>query len=234
MPVFNQAQAGDNPVLKLAVDLRQRTHGLCDIGIGPWGFGVANSLLTKVGVVVCMDPNPCGDEPLPPEVKEYTMTVRPICNAPDSAQYGKGISMDDLQQLCGDEDILTRTVASVLLELSTFSATVSDWEHDDAFEKMFEAAQHQDDRFTAEEAKELDALRWYETKTPEEIVGFQLGENRLCMPMERFREMAEEVFQRPIETRELQFCRQEFLEEFRGLIANSAPAQESGPAMTMS
>ena len=234
MPVFTQEQAGDNPVLKLAVDLRQRTHGLCDIGIGPWGFGVANSLLTKVGVVVCMDPDPCGEEPLPPEIKEYTMTVRPICNAPDSAQYDNGISIDDLRQLCGDEDILTRTVANVLLELSTFSATVTDLEHDDAYQKMFEAEQQQDDRFTAEEAKELDALRWYETKTPEEVVGFQLGEKRLCMPMERFREMAEEVFQRPIEARELRFSRRDLMEEFRGIIANSTPAQESGPAMAMS
>lgn len=58
MPVLTEDQIQSNPILKLAAELRRRTYGMCDVGVGPWGFGVNTLPLSKVGTVICMDPPP--------------------------------------------------------------------------------------------------------------------------------------------------------------------------------
>ena len=82
---------------------------------------------------------------------------------------------------------MTRFVANALRELSNVSVTLSRQEDIDGYEAIRIAEQQQqEERFTAKELKRLEELRWYETKTPDEIVDFQLSVAELCMPAERF------------------------------------------------
>ena len=230
MPVFTEEQIQSNPILKLAADLRRRTYGMCDVGVGAWGYGVNTLSLTKVGAVIRMDPDPNIEEPLPPEVKEYTITIQPTCADRKSVRCGKKIDAEEFQRLCTDQDIITRLVANAIREMSAVSVTASVQEDVDAYEAIRVAELEQDDRFTQEEAERLEELRWYETKTPEEIVDFQVCEKRLCMPMERFREAAEAVFQHPITAETLDDCRTELLVELREM--TTAAAQQPLPQIT--
>lgn len=221
MPVLTEEQAKSNPILKLAAELRRRTYGMCDVGIGPWGYGVNTFPLTKVGTVVRMEPDPYGETPLSPEVKEYTVTLRPICVEQDGVRGDNAIREEELQRLCADPDVMTRLVANALREMSAVPVTVSKQEDIDAFDALYEADQRHTERLTGDEARRLEELRWYETKTPEEIVDLQLSVEKLCMTMERFREAAESVFHHPVTAETLDDCRMELLQERRIMLAVS-------------
>ena len=66
---------------------------------------------------------------------------------------------------------------------------------------------------TREEAVKMAESKWYETQTAEEIVAFQLYEERLCMPFPLFHKAVEEALGRPVYTHEfagVESLRQEF------------------------
>ena len=56
---------------------------------------------------------------------------------------------------------------------------------------------------TNEEAVAYAATEWYKSKIAQEIVDFQLFEDRLCMPFDLFQKALEEVLGRPVLTVEL-------------------------------
>ena len=73
---------------------------------------------------------------------------------------------------------------------------------------------------TREEAVKMADSKWYELKTAEEIVKFQLYEERLCMPFSLFHKAIEEVLGRPVYTHE--FARVKNLQkEFENLITKN-------------
>lgn len=73
---------------------------------------------------------------------------------------------------------------------------------------------------TREEAVKMTDSKWYELKTAEEIVKFQLYEERLCMPFPLFHKAIEEVLGRPVYTHE--FARVKNLQkEFENLITKN-------------
>lgn len=55
---------------------------------------------------------------------------------------------------------------------------------------------------TREEAIKMAGSHWYETQTAEEIVAFQLYEERLCMPFDLFHKAVETALGRPVYTHE--------------------------------
>ncbi|WP_089612446.1 hypothetical protein [Dehalobacterium formicoaceticum] len=55
---------------------------------------------------------------------------------------------------------------------------------------------------TKEETIAKAESRWYEGKSPQEIVEFQLYEDRLCMPLELYQEAVAKVLGRPVFTHE--------------------------------
>ena len=55
---------------------------------------------------------------------------------------------------------------------------------------------------TKEEAIAKAESRWYEGKSPQEIVEFQLYEDKLCMPLQLYQEAVEKVLGRPVYTLE--------------------------------
>lgn len=55
---------------------------------------------------------------------------------------------------------------------------------------------------TREEAMAMYKSRWYENKTAQEIVEFQLYEDRICMPFLLYQKAVEEVLGRPVYTHE--------------------------------
>jgi len=59
------------------------------------------------------------------------------------------------------------------------------------------------------DAIKLAESNWWENKTPEEIVAFQLYEGKLCMPFDKFHEAVEKALKRPVWTHE--FARPEIL-----------------------
>lgn len=217
-----------NRVIRLAEELRALTLGICRVGPGPYGFGVSTKKISNVGAVVCMDPDPYGEEPLPDSVTEYTLTVRPADHESGSASFGQVISGERLLELAQDGDIATRAVAKGLLQLAGKPVVASKQEDMDAFDRMADDEINGcGDSFTADEARQLSELRWYESKTPQEIVGFQLFEDRLCMPFEAFHTAAELALNRQIEPDELRTRRFELQMEYRavchGIVTPGAP-----------
>ena len=66
---------------------------------------------------------------------------------------------------------------------------------------------------TREEAVKLAESKWYETQTAEEIVAFQLYEERRCLPFPLFHKAVEVALGRPVYTHEfagVENLRQEF------------------------
>ena len=62
-------------------------------------------------------------------------------------------------------------------------------------------------------SRKMAESKWYETQTAEEIVAFQLYEERLCMPFPLFHKAVEEALGRPVYTHEfagVESLRQEF------------------------
>lgn len=67
---------------------------------------------------------------------------------------------------------------------------------------------------TKKEAIKMCESSWWEDKTDEEIVKFQLFESRLCMPFSRYHQAIQKVLKRPVYTHEfawLDLLQQEYL-----------------------
>lgn len=58
------------------------------------------------------------------------------------------------------------------------------------------------ERMTLEQAVALAESRWWETCSDYDIALFQLHEDRLCLPFERFHEAVEKALGRPVFTHE--------------------------------
>jgi hypothetical protein len=56
-----------------------------------------------------------------------------------------------------------------------------------------------------QEAIALYDSQWWKTKTPREIAEFQLDEDRLCIPFDKFQEAMEKALGRPVWTHEFAF-----------------------------
>lgn len=209
-------QAEKNKMIQLAEELRTLTLGMCRVGPGPFGFGVYTSPLSNVGAVVCMEPDPYREVQLPDGVTEYAVTVRPIDRENGSGNFGRIISDEKLLELAGSGDIATQAVAKGLLQICGRPMTISEQENSDAYENMVDAEIN--DRgigLTAEEAREIAGLRWYEGKTPQEITDFQLFEERLCMPVDTFQAAATAALGRDVGYDELQSNREYLQAEYR-------------------
>lgn len=69
---------------------------------------------------------------------------------------------------------------------------------------------------TRKQAVALYESGWWEGRTPEDLVSFQLFEDRLCMPFTVFHEAMEKALGRPVWTHEFAFrdgLQKEFLKE---------------------
>lgn len=70
-------------------------------------------------------------------------------------------------------------------------------------------------QITREKAIELADSKWWEGKTPQEIVQFQLFTAQLCMPFPLFHKNVEEALNRPVFTHEFAFL-DSLIKEFLG------------------
>lgn len=228
---ITEVQPRENSMLKLAAELREQTHGMCSVGIGPYGYGVHNCELTKVGVVVVMEPDIYGEDPHPAQAEEYTVSLKPICTDCDSGQYGQPITPEELHSLCEDHDIVTSLVAKAVQELCSTAVTITYQEEAEAYQVLAEIEQHQDSGLTLEEAQGLAELRWYKSKPPIEIVRFQLCQEQPCMPEERLAEAAEAVFGAPVGLEDLWLHRGEYLARLREIAVPEVADQQ--PELSM-
>jgi hypothetical protein len=74
---------------------------------------------------------------------------------------------------------------------------------------------------TKEEAIRFADTKWWETVSNKEIVAFQLFENKLCLPFDRYPAAIEDVLGRPVYTHEFGLNVEGLRAEFR---------KERGPA----
>lgn len=85
-------------------------------------------------------------------------------------------------------------------------------------------------RMTTEEAIAKAESLWYERKSPQEIVDFQLYEDKLCMPLPLFQEAVEKVWGRPVYTHEYKEP-EKLIAEYEAV--KSAGGSKQAPEMTL-
>lgn len=83
---------------------------------------------------------------------------------------------------------------------------------------------------TKEEAIAKDESRWYGGKTPQEIVDFQLYEDRLCMPLPLYQEAVEKVLGRPVFTNEYK-TPERLIAEYEAIKSADGCQLKQGPEM---
>lgn len=71
---------------------------------------------------------------------------------------------------------------------------------------------------------------WYEGKSPQEIVEFQLYEDRLCMPLELYQEAVEKVLGRPVFTHEYKES-EKLIAEYEAVMAADGSQSKQGHEM---
>ena len=69
---------------------------------------------------------------------------------------------------------------------------------------------------TREQAIEMYNSNWWLSKSPQEIVKFQMNEDLLCMPFDLFHAAVEEVLDRSVYTHEFAF--EKFRDEVKELV----------------
>jgi hypothetical protein len=67
---------------------------------------------------------------------------------------------------------------------------------------------------TREEAIKMYDTGWWQHATDQEIVAFQLFEEKLCMPFGRFHEAVEKCLERPVFTHEFGLAHEQLKAEF--------------------
>ena len=85
---------------------------------------------------------------------------------------------------------------------------------------------------TKEEAIAKAESRWYEGKSPREIVDFQLYEDRLCMPLPLYQEAVETVLGRPVFTNEYK-TPERLIAEYEAIKSADGCQTERGPEMAL-
>lgn len=185
--------AEENKLLELAAEMRRLTYGLCQIGPGPYGFGTSNAGLGAIDLLVNVSPNPYGDTPVPPGVENYTVSV--IGRAKESTQE---LAWEEVLSYAQSADPITRKIAEALLELQKKPFQVNKAECDAAFGALAELELSHQTGLTKDEAVALSESGWYEGKSVQEIVEFQLGESHLCMPFDRLQQALEITLGRPV------------------------------------
>lgn len=196
-PMGQETSHVPNQMLGLAAQIRQHTCGMCRVGPGPYGFGVYNSPLTKVGMLVIAAPNPCGDAPVPPGTTECEVTVAGFSKSDE-----RPLSREELIHMRESSDRVTGLVISTLLDLGEAPVKITMEEYNEAYGVLLDIDQHQDNGLKKDEAIRLSDLKWWEERTPQEIVDFQLYEDLLCMPFHEFHGAVEAVLGRPVWTHE--------------------------------
>lgn len=188
----------ENKILELAERMRQLTSGICRVGIGPYGFGVRNDRVSPMGLLVHLSPNPYGDEPLDPNVKEISVSVSSFLWTEDKRTVP--IETEEAVRMQEESsDPVTRLVASALRELEKAPFAVTIDECDDAFSVLAEKEMNWIDMdLTEKELEEIRSLRWWENRSPDEIVSVQLYGKAEYMPFQQFHDALESVLGRTV------------------------------------
>lgn len=188
----------ENKVMVFAEEIRARTCGMCNVGPGPFGFGVCNTNPSRIGMVIRIAPDPYSHSfPRSVENTMHTVTIEAYCKGKDR---NESITMEQVKQFRQNYDSATRTIAKAILTLSEHPIQVSTEECDEAFGMMVDQEMASPgSHLTQTEARRLCKLKWYRGKTPKEIVSFQLFQPHICMPFRKYRRAVEMVLRRPVE-----------------------------------
>ena len=190
----------ENQIITFAEEIRTRTCGMCNVGPGPFGFGVCNTNPSRIGMVIRITPNPYSHL--------FSRSAKNIMCTVTIEAYSKGkdrnsITMEQVKQFSQHYDPATRMVARAILALSKHSIQVSTKECDEAFDMMVDREMAGlGSALTLAEAQRLCKLKWYRGKTPREIVSFQLFQPHICMPFRKYRRAVEMMLRRSVEMKE--------------------------------
>ena len=121
-------QEKENGMLVLAAEMHRLTNGMCRVGAGP-GFGVENDNPAQIGMVICLQPDPFGDNTQPFDAsKMYQVTVDGFWKKSDVP-----LLPDDMAALVDSSDPATRIIALALHKLSGETLQINGQECADAF-----------------------------------------------------------------------------------------------------
>lgn len=123
----------NNPMLELADRIAEKTDGLCQVGPGPYGFGVSNQHQSKIGIIIGTDPDMVQDSTiLPADVEGYEVSV--VGFHTDERRI---VSPEEIEAAARDSsDPATQKIALALRELSGEKLWISTKDCSEAFDVM--------------------------------------------------------------------------------------------------
>ena len=72
-----EQKLNENVMLALIDEIHQQTEKMCIVGSGPYGFGIRNSHLSDIGMVLMFQPSPVKDHVIFPEdIPSYKVSVQ--------------------------------------------------------------------------------------------------------------------------------------------------------------
>lgn len=132
--IDNSVVHADNPILELIERVETLTQGLCDVGVGPGGFGVGNNNLSKVGLVISQTPPHSFDVQSLEIDQHITLTIEPYLK-----ENAASLNDEQIRTILKNEpDEKTAVICQAALALFTRSIEVTDEEYEAAYHVVAE------------------------------------------------------------------------------------------------
>ena len=127
-----EQKLNENVMLTLIDEIHQQTEKMCIVGPGPYGFGIGNSHLSDIGVVLMFQPSPVKDHVIFPEdVPSYEVSVQAF-----SKREQKFLELSEVEGLLAAENPATSKIAGAVIGLSKESRHVTRDECVEAFDVL--------------------------------------------------------------------------------------------------
>ncbi len=127
-----EQKLNENVMLALFDEIHRQTEKMCIVGPGPYGFGIGNSHLSDIGMVLSFQPSPVKDHVIFPEdIPSYEVSVQAF-----SKGEQKLLELSEVEGLLAAENPATSKIAGVVIGLSKESRHVTRDECVEAFDVL--------------------------------------------------------------------------------------------------
>jgi len=127
-----EQKLNENVMLSFIDEIHQQTEKMCIVGPGPYGFGIANSHLSDIGMVLSFQPSPVKDHVIFPEdIPSYEVSVQAF-----SKREQKLLELSEAEGLLAAENPATSKIAGAVIGLSKESRHVTRDECVEAFDVL--------------------------------------------------------------------------------------------------
>lgn len=127
-----EQKLNENVMLALIDEIHQQTEKMCIVGSGPYGFGIRNSYLSDIGMVLMFQPSPVKDHVIFPEdIPSYKVSVQAF-----SKREQKLLELSKVEGLFAAENPATSKITGAVIGLSKESWHVTRDECVEAFDVL--------------------------------------------------------------------------------------------------